>query len=90
MRISSSNVQKEGNESSDSVTLATSEDVSESPIEGCSENINSAYRLLLSKNESEQKVKVAINFPFITYFFESFYVWFFRITINLIAGAYFW
>ncbi|CAL5188295.1 unnamed protein product [Lathyrus oleraceus] len=60
MRISSSNVQKEGNESSDSVTLATSEDVSESPIEGCSENINSAYRLLLSKNESEQEVKVRI------------------------------
>ncbi|XP_058777645.1 protein PIN-LIKES 3-like isoform X1 [Vicia villosa] len=65
MRISSSKVQKEGNKSSDSITLANSGDLSESLIEGCSENTNSAkdnvddeYRLLLSKNESEQKVHI--------------------------------
>lgn len=80
MRISSSKVQKEGNKSSDSITLANSGDLSESLIEGCSESINSAkgnvddeYRLLLSKNESEQKVKIVTNLPFIRYF-ESSYV----------------
>lgn len=71
MRISSSNVHKEGNKSSDSITLEASGDVSESLIEESSGNIDpvkgnvdDAYILLLSKNESEQKIKVSINFPF--------------------------
>jgi hypothetical protein len=72
MRISSRNVHKEGNKSSDSITLEASGDVSESLIEEDSENISptkgnvdDAYRLLLSENESQQKIQVAINFPFI-------------------------
>lgn len=67
MRISSRNVHKEGNKSSDSITLEDSGDVSESLIEEGSENISpttgnvdDAYRLLLSENESEQKIKVPV------------------------------
>ncbi|PNY02181.1 auxin efflux carrier protein, partial [Trifolium pratense] len=65
MRISSSKVQKEGNKSSDSITFEASRDVSESfTEEGSSDTINAvkgnvddSYILLLSKNESEQKIK---------------------------------
>lgn len=67
MRISSNKVHKEGNKSSDSITLEASGDVSESIIEEGSENISptkgnvdDAYILLLSKNESEQKTKVPV------------------------------
>jgi len=74
MRISSRNVQKEGNRSGESITLEASGDVSQSLIEEGSENISptkgnvdDAYIPLLSTNESEQKTKVAINFPFIRY-----------------------
>lgn len=65
MRISSRNVHKEGNKSSDPITLEASGDVSESLIEEDSENISptkgnvdDAYRLLLSENESQQKIQV--------------------------------
>ncbi|XP_027193107.1 protein PIN-LIKES 3-like isoform X2 [Cicer arietinum] len=67
MRISSSKVYIEGNKSSDTITLeASGDDVSESFIEEGSETItqvkgnvdDDAYILLLSKNQSEQKVKV--------------------------------
>lgn len=74
MRISSNKLQKEGNTSSDSITLGASGDnnnISESLAEEGSEPLNpakgdvdDAYTLLLSKNESEQKVKVAKSFPF--------------------------
>lgn len=73
MRISSSKVYIEGNKSSDTITLeASGDDVSESFIEEGSETItqvkgnvdDDAYILLLSKNQSEQKVKVATKFPF--------------------------
>ncbi|KAK2373332.1 protein PIN-LIKES [Trifolium repens] len=64
MRISSSKVQKEGNKSSDSITLEASRDVSESFIEEESDainavkgNVDDSYILLISKNESEQKIK---------------------------------
>jgi len=78
MRISSNKVHKEGNKSSDSITLEDSRDASESLIEEGSEhisptkgNVDDAYTLLLSKNDSEQKIKVAINFPFIRYFITN-------------------
>jgi hypothetical protein len=68
MRISSSKVQKEGNKSSDSITLEASRDVSESFIEEESDainavkgNVDDSYILLISKNESEQKIKVITN-----------------------------
>lgn len=72
MRISSNKLQKEGNTSSDSITLGASGDnISESLVEEGSEPLNpakgdvdDAYTLLLSKNKPEQKVKVAKNFPF--------------------------
>lgn len=78
MRISSRNVHKECNKSSDSITLEDSRDVSQSIIEEGSENytsptkgnVDDAYTLLLSKNESEQKIKVAINFLFIYLIFR--------------------
>ncbi|WJX55980.1 hypothetical protein P8452_41688 [Trifolium repens] len=64
MRISSSKVQKEGNKSSESITLEASRDVSESFIEEESEainavkgNVDDSYILLISKSESEQKMK---------------------------------
>lgn len=68
MRISSRNVHKECNKSSDSITLEDSRDVSQSIIEEGSENytsptkgnVDDAYILLLSKNESEQKIKVPV------------------------------
>nr|ACJ85428.1 unknown [Medicago truncatula]AFK36849.1 unknown [Medicago truncatula]AFK46985.1 unknown [Medicago truncatula] len=68
MRISSRNVHKECNKSSDSITLEDSRDVSQSIIEEGSENytsptkgnVDDAYTLLLSKNESEQKIKVPV------------------------------
>lgn len=67
MRISSNKVHKEGNKSSDSITLEASGDVSQSIIEEGSENISptkgtvdDAYTLLLSKNESDQKNKVPV------------------------------
>ena len=69
MRISSRNVQKEGNRSGESITLEDSGDVSESLIEEGSENISptkcnvdDAYTLLLSKNQSEHKKKVATKY----------------------------
>jgi hypothetical protein len=78
MRISSSKVQKEGNKSSDSITLEASRDVSESFIEEESEainavkgNVDDSYILLISKSESEQKMKVVTNFPFIRYFITN-------------------
>jgi hypothetical protein len=68
MRISSSKVQKEGNKSSESITLEASRDVSEPFIEEESEainavkgNVDDSYILLISKNESEQKIKVVTN-----------------------------
>ncbi|KAK2427247.1 protein PIN-LIKES [Trifolium repens] len=64
MRISSSKVQKEGNKSSESITLEASRDVSESFIEEESDainavkgNVDDSYILLISKSESEQKMK---------------------------------
>ncbi|WJX61344.1 hypothetical protein P8452_46445 [Trifolium repens] len=64
MRISSSKVQKEGNKSSDSITLEASRDVSQSFIEEESDainavkgNVDDSYILLISKSESEQKMK---------------------------------
>jgi hypothetical protein len=78
MRISSSKVQKEGNKSSESITLEASRDVSESFIEEESEainavkgNVDDSYILLISKSESEQKMKVVTNFPFIRYFITN-------------------
>jgi hypothetical protein len=78
MRISSSKVQKEGNKSSDSITLEASRDVSEPFIEEESEainavkgNVDDSYILLISKSESEQKMKVVTNFPFIRYFITN-------------------
>ncbi|GAU28084.1 hypothetical protein TSUD_223250 [Trifolium subterraneum] len=64
MRISSSKVQKEGNKSSDSITLEASRDVLESFTEEESDTINAvkgnvddSYILLPSMNDSEQKMK---------------------------------
>jgi hypothetical protein len=78
MRISSSKVQKEGNKSSESITLEASRDVSESFIEEESDainavkgNVDDSYILLISKSESEQKMKVVTNFPFIRYFITN-------------------
>jgi hypothetical protein len=78
MRISSSKVQKEGNKSSESITLEASRDVSEPFIEEESEainavkgNVDDSYILLISKSESEQKMKVVTNFPFIRYFITN-------------------
>jgi hypothetical protein len=78
MRISSSKVQKEGNKSSESITLEASRDVSESFIEEESDainavkgNVDDSYILLISKSESEQKMKVVTNFPYIRYFITN-------------------
>ncbi|XP_061341726.1 protein PIN-LIKES 3-like [Gastrolobium bilobum] len=68
MRISSSKVHKEGNKSSDSIKLEGSGEISESlpekgsePLNQAKDNVDDAYTLLLSSNESEEKVKVTMS-----------------------------
>lgn len=75
MRISASKVHKEGNTSDDPSKLEASGEISETHQENFSETLNSAkdamddaYTILLPNTESEEKVKVATNFPFKRYY----------------------
>lgn len=71
MRISSSRIQKD-NTSKDSNMLKASADISESHPHNFSETLyptkdtmDDAYTILLPETNSEEKVRLATNFPFL-------------------------
>lgn len=78
MRISSSRAHKEGyTRNDDPSTLKASGETPESRQDNISETLDTAkdaldddaYTLLLPNTESEEKVKIATNFPFARYYY---------------------
>lgn len=76
MRISSSRIQNEDRTSNDSSMLKASADISVSHPHNFSKTLNTtkgtvdnAYTILLPETNSEEKVRLATNFPYKSFYY---------------------